>query len=389
MSADSRALARQRQPTPADAEYDSICAAVMETVRGRWFLAEYSRRNRHADTDIILAAIDRIETAIRSKTPISASEQLRGELSEALGLITEARTALAGAQPHPQATDEVMLSLTTMRELADVMRQRGVDGLFCTQLEARVAALVAALAPRQASESQLRLAELLEQLQRRTEMLLAQFAAPQAQAASTEAAAPSIESPAPRPALSIVPPALAAVEPSVPPPAPAPRIELPSEPMKPAVLLNLEPPPAPPTPPAPEATFAPPVEPFLPPPPVPVALQEIGLEPPPAQVSLPPVAPDLPPASIELFANEGPAPATLSALEDETKSSYVPFEFEELGAVDFANALQSGAPTEPAADVPAEIGAEPPATHIIKAPPRDPLAALLALTPEERIALFS
>ena len=36
---------------PAEADYDAICAAVMATARGRWFLQEYSRRNRNTDTE--------------------------------------------------------------------------------------------------------------------------------------------------------------------------------------------------------------------------------------------------------------------------------------------------------------------------------------------------
>ena len=40
-------------PMPlTDADYEAIEAAVVETNRGRWFLAEYARRNRHADTKI-------------------------------------------------------------------------------------------------------------------------------------------------------------------------------------------------------------------------------------------------------------------------------------------------------------------------------------------------
>ena len=30
----------------------------MESLRGRWFLAEYARRNRHADTTMLLKALD-------------------------------------------------------------------------------------------------------------------------------------------------------------------------------------------------------------------------------------------------------------------------------------------------------------------------------------------
>ena len=38
----------------ADSDYDSILRAVMETARGRWFLHEYVRRNRNADTSTLL-----------------------------------------------------------------------------------------------------------------------------------------------------------------------------------------------------------------------------------------------------------------------------------------------------------------------------------------------
>jgi hypothetical protein len=52
-------------PPPLNAaDYDAIEAAVMETRRGRWFLAEYARRNRSADTEMLLAAIRRLADAL-------------------------------------------------------------------------------------------------------------------------------------------------------------------------------------------------------------------------------------------------------------------------------------------------------------------------------------
>ena len=51
--------------TPISREdYEAIEAAVMETARGRWFMAEFARRNRHADTERLLASLDRIERAV-------------------------------------------------------------------------------------------------------------------------------------------------------------------------------------------------------------------------------------------------------------------------------------------------------------------------------------
>ena len=48
---------------PTQADYDAIAGAFMETARGRWFLAEYARRNRNADTATVLEAVARIESS--------------------------------------------------------------------------------------------------------------------------------------------------------------------------------------------------------------------------------------------------------------------------------------------------------------------------------------
>jgi hypothetical protein len=66
MSDDSSALATAASPSPqTDADYDAIHAALMETARGRAFLAEYGRRNRRADVAALLAVSERIEAAMR------------------------------------------------------------------------------------------------------------------------------------------------------------------------------------------------------------------------------------------------------------------------------------------------------------------------------------
>jgi hypothetical protein len=65
--------------TFGDLDFDAIEAAVMETARGRWFLKEYARRNRNADTQLVLEAVSRL------KEPASAgngADQLRAELQE-------------------------------------------------------------------------------------------------------------------------------------------------------------------------------------------------------------------------------------------------------------------------------------------------------------------
>jgi chemotaxis regulatin CheY-phosphate phosphatase CheZ len=48
--------------------FETIEAAVKETGRGRWFLDEYARRNRHADTLVILATLETIQSTLAART---------------------------------------------------------------------------------------------------------------------------------------------------------------------------------------------------------------------------------------------------------------------------------------------------------------------------------
>jgi hypothetical protein len=48
--------------------YEAILAAVMETARGRWFIAEFGRRNRHAETEKVLDGLRRIERRLSGET---------------------------------------------------------------------------------------------------------------------------------------------------------------------------------------------------------------------------------------------------------------------------------------------------------------------------------
>lgn len=81
-SAADDAHPEDHQLTGSPSDFDAIEAAVMETARGRWFLAEYARRNRSADTLQLLQVLERIEKSladgklptakpVRSETPFA------------------------------------------------------------------------------------------------------------------------------------------------------------------------------------------------------------------------------------------------------------------------------------------------------------------------------
>ena len=75
-----------RAAQPSEEDYDAIREAFMETSRGRWFLGEYAKRNRNADTRMVLDAVARIEESLaaqRQRLPT-------GGLAEALAAIRKA-----------------------------------------------------------------------------------------------------------------------------------------------------------------------------------------------------------------------------------------------------------------------------------------------------------
>jgi hypothetical protein len=59
---------REYESSDCAGDYEQIERAVMESARGRWFLAEYAKRIRAKDTDLILDAIHRLETRAPSST---------------------------------------------------------------------------------------------------------------------------------------------------------------------------------------------------------------------------------------------------------------------------------------------------------------------------------
>src|SRR5271165_7527360 len=56
-----------RPVLPGEADYEAIREAFMETSRGRWFLGEYAKRNRNADTTMVLDAVARLEETLAAQ----------------------------------------------------------------------------------------------------------------------------------------------------------------------------------------------------------------------------------------------------------------------------------------------------------------------------------
>jgi hypothetical protein len=127
-------------PDPAD--YDAVHAALTATAHGRRFLAEFAARNRHADTTPIVAAIARVEAAIRAEGAPQASPRA-GELVEIAAALDRIQTAMAAGAPPPS---KLVAASERLQDLAFMLHERGVDAPLRDALDAAVAELAAAAA---------------------------------------------------------------------------------------------------------------------------------------------------------------------------------------------------------------------------------------------------
>ena len=127
MSDEPGALSLRASP-PTEADYDKIYNAVMETERGRWFLVEYAKRNRHADTSLLLAAIERIEATLRFQkaatlTAAQPLNALQPELEDLKAAIERARDHLSAIGPDGTLDDKA----ANFSDIAESLRQASLQ----------------------------------------------------------------------------------------------------------------------------------------------------------------------------------------------------------------------------------------------------------------------
>jgi hypothetical protein len=145
-------------------EYEAIEAAVMETARGRWFLSEFARRNRAAETRPLLAALERLEGAVAADRETRDLDRLRSDLGEMAKAIALTRSEIAEmhppdrqggfvidgdafdavAQTAERATCDVAEAAERMQEAAWTLRQGGADPGLCAELDRHATAIYTA-----------------------------------------------------------------------------------------------------------------------------------------------------------------------------------------------------------------------------------------------------
>ena len=130
-----------RASLPSEADYDAIREAFMETARGRWFLTEYAKRNRNADTGMVLDAVARIEASVAARGLASPSPAAL--IAMIRPMIAEARTAADAALNAPDAAETIAAArrgVRIIREISWSLRETGTDPRICNILDAQVLA---------------------------------------------------------------------------------------------------------------------------------------------------------------------------------------------------------------------------------------------------------
>jgi hypothetical protein len=103
--------------TFGDLDFDTIEAAVMETARGRWFLKEYARRNRNADTQAVLEALERLKDKPLDASTVAPLKAYLEEMAAAIRQTKEDVRSFLGIE----TTDPmVTLSEEELQQAAEV-----------------------------------------------------------------------------------------------------------------------------------------------------------------------------------------------------------------------------------------------------------------------------
>ncbi|MCW2079506.1 UNVERIFIED_ORG: hypothetical protein M2193_001681 [Bradyrhizobium japonicum] len=181
-----------RAAEPNEQDYDAIREAFMETARGRWFLGEYAKRNRNADTSMVLDAVAKIEETLAAQRQPVVEDRLPEALVEIRRAIREAET-IAIAAFDPAAIEASLAPIPRgvriIKEISWRWREIGADGRICDLIDSQLASIEAACGQVSTLDPRTELKAAFDLLRDRVEQLDADGdATPQATAARSSAA---------------------------------------------------------------------------------------------------------------------------------------------------------------------------------------------------------
>lgn len=134
-----------RATQPGEADYEAIREAFMETARGRWFLGEYAKRNRNADTRMVLDAVARIEeTLAAQRLPAEIDDRLPEALAAIRSAVDEAAKVASTAIDGLGLDDSlapIRKGARIVKEISWRWREIGADSRICDLIDSQVSAI--------------------------------------------------------------------------------------------------------------------------------------------------------------------------------------------------------------------------------------------------------
>jgi hypothetical protein len=124
-----------RATLPREEDYAAIAEAFMETSRGRWFLTEYAKRNRNADTRMVLDAVARIEQSLAAQREENLEREASLQREEGLSAQQAAEAVAAAAAAQERLTE----ALAAIRSSVEAAEESAVEALDSLALEQRLA----------------------------------------------------------------------------------------------------------------------------------------------------------------------------------------------------------------------------------------------------------
>lgn len=163
-----------RAAEPNEQDYDAIREAFMETARGRWFLGEYAKRNRNADTRMVLDAVAKIEETLAAQRQPVVEDRLPEALVEIRRAIREAETiAIAAFDPAAIAASlaPIPRGVRIIKEISWRWREIGADGRICDLIDSQLASIEAACGQMSTIDPRVELKAAFDLLRDRVEQL--------------------------------------------------------------------------------------------------------------------------------------------------------------------------------------------------------------------------
>ena len=176
-----------------DREYRQIEAAVEETERGRWFLREFARRNRAADTDRMIQAVENLYRTARETAADARFAFIYHDLHELKQSIDRSRTNLAETNRDDTAIDaakraadvleaarrteaDMQGAAERIQQIADELRAEGAETDMCDELASHAAGIYMAASFQDFTSSRLStVIEAMEMMEEHVARILARF----------------------------------------------------------------------------------------------------------------------------------------------------------------------------------------------------------------------